>query len=264
LQQANYDKQLKNIEMLRLGASQKEKLIDAATKDFEVYKVARAAFVEDKINQTMKSQGKGTDALEDILIKTKQAKEAAFQSGMDKLMQKRVTNVQSAVPQRPINHEVAEKQRADKTSLLFKYNTAQDAYSTMLNFKNSGNYNAIVIDLVAKGLDQGSFDPIKFDPTVRSMFTKVGDKWKLAIGKGDEQELVKAAAKYFEEEAKSTYKEFKAQLPMYQRLSLETSINQGDAGILDLYARRAHKNILDMSQDLSTKGLKKADEKKAQ
>lgn len=258
LQQANYDKQLRNIEMLRLGASQKEKLIDAATKDFEVYKVARAAFVEDKINQALKD--KPTPALQEILTKTKLAKEAAYQSGMDKLMQKRVNQVQSAIPQRPITHEVATKERDSKDSLLHKYNTAQDNYQKMLDFKKSGNYNAIVIDLVSNGLNQGSFDPSKFDPTVRSLFVKVGDKWKLNItGKGDETALVKAAEKYFEESAKSAYNEFKDQLPMYQQLSLETSYRQGQKKpIYDIYARKPASDILNKTKDLSQSGLKKA------
>lgn len=257
LQQANYDKQLKNIEMLRLGASQKEKLIDAATKDFEVYKVARAAYVEDKINQAMKE--KPTTALQDALTKTKLAKEAAYQSGMDKLMQKRVTNVQSAVPQRPINHEVATKEKDSKESLLYKYNKAQDDYKKMLDFKKSGNYNASVIQLVANGLQQGSYNPDNFETTSRAIFQKLKDKGLKELGQGEQQMVVKAAEKYFEEAAKSAYNEFKDQLPMYQELSMRTSMQQGQKKpIFNMYAREPAPDILNKTKDLSQSGLKKA------
>lgn len=257
LQQANYDKQLKNIEMLRLGAAQKEKLMDAATKDFEVYKVARASFVEDKINQAMKDRP--TPALQEALTKTQLAKEAAYQAGMDKLMQKRVNQVQSAIPQAPINHETATKERDSKESLLYKYNKAQDDYKKILDFKKSGNYNASVIQLVANGLSQGSYNPDNFETTSRSTLQKLKDKGLKELGEGEKQMVVKAAEKYFEESAKSAYSEFKDQLPMYQELSMRTSMQQGQRKpIFNMYAREPAPDILNKTKDLSQSGLKKA------
>lgn len=257
LQEANYNKQLRNIEMLKLGAEQKNKLIDAATKDFEIYKVARASYVEEKVNKALGE--KPSPALQEILFKVQTAKEAASQSAMNNLMNKKVDQVVKAVPQLPIDHKQAMADVSNKESVISKYNKAIDDYNQIQDFKKSGNYNASVIKLIATGLEQGSYNPDNFDSTVRSAFEKVGDKWKLNVGRGNEQAIVKAAEKYFEENAKTSYKQAESILPMYQELSMRTSLQQGQKKpAFNLYTRTLPSDILNKSKDLSQSGLKKA------
>ena len=152
LQQANYDKQLKNIQELRIGMDQKQKLIDAATKDFEVYKVARANYIEDSINKTLQQQGKLTPALQEMLYKAQIAKEAAYQQSMMGLVEKYTNQTVSAIPQQPIDHKQAMSDVSNEKTPIGQYNKAIQDYNQMKDFKKSGNYNASVIKLVADGL----------------------------------------------------------------------------------------------------------------
>jgi hypothetical protein len=258
LQQANYDKQLKNIDALRVGMEQKQKLMDAATKDFEVYKVARAGYIEDSLNKQLQEQGKLTPALQEMLTKTQIAKEAAYQQAMSGIVDKYTNQTLSAIPQTPIDHKQAIADVSNEKTPIGQYNKAIQDYNQMKDFKKSGNYNASVIKLVADGLKQGSYDPSKFDPTTRSLVQRLKDQGEKALGEGEQQEVVKSAEKYFTETAKSAYKNVQSQLPVYWKASLQTSSQMGQKPIRDMYIPEAPQEILNQSADLSKTGMTKA------
>ena len=258
LQQANYDKQVKNIQELRIGMEQKHKLIDAATKDFEVYKVARANYIEDSINKTLQQKGKLTPALQEMLNKTQIAKEAAYQQSMMGLVDKYTNQTVSAIPQQPIDHKQAMSDVSNEKTPIGQYNKAIQDYNQMKDFKKSGNYNASVIKLVADGLKQGSYDPSKFDPTTRSAVQKLQDLGEKQLNSGEQQQIVKAAEKYFNETAKSAYNNVKNQLPVYWKASMQTSAQMGQSPVRNMYVPEVPQEILNQSADLSKTGMTKA------
>ena len=258
LQQANYDKQLKNIQELRIGMDQKQKLIDAATKDFEVYKVARANYIEDSINKTLQQQGKLTPALQEMLHKAQIAKEAAYQQSMMGLVEKYTNQTVSAIPQQPIDHKQAMSDVSNEKTPIGQYNKAIQDYNQMKDFKKSGNYNASVIKLVADGLKQGSYEPSKFDPTTRSAIEKLRDLGEKQLNSGERQQVVKAAEKYFNEAAKSAYNNVKYQLPVYWKASMQTSAQMGQNPVRNMYVPEVPQEILNQSADLSKTGMTKA------
>lgn len=258
LQQANYDKQVKNIQELRIGMEQKHKLIDAATKDFEVYKVSRANYIEDSINKTLQQKGKLTPALQEMLNKTQIAKEAAYQQSMMGLVDKYTNQTVSAIPQQPIDHKQAMSDVSNEKTPIGQYNKAIQDYNQMKDFKKSGNYNASVIKLVADGLKQGSYDPSKFDPTTRSAFQKLQDLGEKQLNSGEQQQIVKAAEKYFNETAKSAYNNVKNQLPVYWKASMQTSAQMGQSPVRNMYVPEVPQEILNQSADLSKTGMTKA------
>ena len=258
LQQANYDKQLKNIQELRIGMDQKQKLIDAATKDFEVYKVARANYIEDSINKTLQQQGKLTPALQEMLYKAQIAREAAYQQSMMGLVEKYTNQTVSAMPQQPIDHKQAMSDVSNEKTPIGQYNKAIQDYNQMKDFKKSGNYNALVIKLVADGLKQGSYEPSKFDPTTRSAIEKLRDLGEKQLNSGERQQVVKAAGKYFNEAAKSAYNNVKYQLPVYWKASMQTSAQMGQNPVRNMYVPEVPQEILNQSADLSKTGMTKA------
>lgn len=258
LQQANYDKQLRNIQELRVGIDQKQKLIDAATKDFEVYKVARANYIEDSINKALQQKGQLTPALQEMLNKTQIAKEAAYQQSMMGLVDKYTNQTVSAIPQQPIDHKQAMSDVSNEKTPIGQYNKAIQDYNQMKDFKKSGNYNASVIKLVADGLKQGSYDPSKFDPTTRSAVQKLQDLGEKQLNSGEQQQIVKAAEKYFNETAKSAYNNVKNQLPVYWKASMQTSAQMGQSPVRNMYVPEVPQEILNQSADLSKTGMTKA------
>lgn len=258
LQQANYDKQVKNIQELRIGMEQKHKLMDAATKDFEVYKVARANYIEDSINKTLQQKGKLTPALQEMLNKTQIAKQAAYQQSLSTMVDRKVTQTVSGMQQQPIDHKQAMADVSNEKTQIGQYNKAIQDYNQMKDFKKSGTYNSSVIKLVADGLKQGSYDPSKFDPTTRSALQKLQDLGEKQLNNGEEQQIVKAAEKYFNETAKSAYNNVKNQLPVYWRASMQTSAQMGQSPVRDMYVPEVPQEILNQSADLSKTGMTKA------
>jgi hypothetical protein len=254
LQQANFDRQLKAIDMLKVGMDAKQKYVDAATKSFEVYKIARGAYVEDLINKEMAKTGsKMPLALEEAYNKVVNAQNAAYQSALNNTIDKKVTQVSSGIRQSQITPELAEKMSVDPKTAIGKYNKAMDNYEQVQNFKGSKNYNATVIKLVASELEQGSYDTAKFDTTTRSVLEKLRDKGIKAFGDGEEQIIVQAAEKYFEEAAKSAYNGVKDQLPMFKSLSLQHTAGQNS----NLYSRNLSKDLLNKTKNLGELGTKK-------
>jgi hypothetical protein len=254
-QEANYNRQLKNIEASKLGMDQKQKLIDSATKDFETYQVARSYAVEQKAEEIMKKNGQQlTPALQEAYFKLQQDKEKNAQGLILAKADKMTNQVNSAIQQSQINPELANKMSTDPNTGIGKYNKAIDDYQTVQNFKKSGNYNASVIKLVADGLKQGSYDPSKFDPTTRSLVEKLKDQGEKALGDGEQQKIVKSAEKFFEENAKQSYNDVKNQIPMFKSLGMQHTVGQNP----DIYVRSLPKGLSNSMTDLSQSGLKKA------
>jgi len=257
LQQANYDKQVKNIQELRIGMEQKHKLMDASTKEFEVYKVARANYIEDAINKAL-PKGALTQALQDIKNKTQLAKQAAYQQTLSTMVDRKVTQTVSGMQQQPIDHKQAQADMSNEKTILGQYNKAIQDYNRVQSLKGSENYNGTVIDLIANAEKQGSYDPKKFDATTRSLYEKARDYGLSALGQGDQAKVVKAAEKYFELSASDAYKNAKGILPSYWNLSLKTTAQMGQAPNRHAYALELPKTLLNKSADLSKTGMTKA------
>jgi hypothetical protein len=257
LQQANYDKQVKNIQELRIGMEQKHKLMDASTKEFEVYKVARANYIEDAINKAL-PKGALTQALQDIKNKTQLAKQAAYQQTLSTMADRKVTQTVSGMQQQPIDHKQAQADMSNEKTILGQYNKAIQDYNRVQSLKGSENYNGTVIDLIANAEKQGSYDPKKFDATTRSLYEKARDYGLSALGQGDQAKVVKAAEKYFELSASDAYKNAKGILPSYWNLSLKTTAQMGQAPNRHAYALELPKTLLNKSADLSKTGMTKA------
>jgi hypothetical protein len=258
LQQANYDKQVKNIQELRIGMEQKHKLMDAATKEFEVYKVARANYIEDAINKALQEKGKLTPPLQEMKKKVELAKQAAYQQTLSTMVDRKVTQTASGMQQRPIDHKQAQADMSNEKTVLGNYNKAISDYNQIESFKGSKNYNSSVIKLVADGLKQGSYDPSKFDPTSRSAFQKLQDLGEKQLNSGEEQQIVESAEKYFELNALQAYKDVRSQLPSYWNASYQTSAQMGQNPVRDMYAKELPKTLLNKSADLSKTGMTKA------
>lgn len=258
LQQANYDKQLKNIQELRIGMEQKQKLIDVATKEFEVYKVARANYIEDSINKALQQKGELTPALQEMKNKVELAKQSAYQQSTMGLVDKYTNQVVSGMQQRPIDHKQAQADMSNEKTVLGNYNKAISDYNQIESFKGSKNYNASVIQLIANGLKQNSYDPSKFDPTSRSVLEKLRDVGEKQLNSGEEQQIVKSAEKYFELNALQAYKDVRSQLPSYWNASYQTSAQMGQNPVRDMYAKELPKTLLNKSADLSKTGMTKA------
>lgn len=256
MQEANFNRKLKNIEVSKLGIDQKQKLIDIAHKDFDTYQVARSYAVEQKAEKIMRDNGQElSPALQDAYQKIQQDKEKNAQGLISAKANKIINQTNSAIPQSQITPDLANKMSTDANSSLGKYNKSVDDYQQMQNFRKSGNYNASVIQLIATGLKQNSYNPNQFDTTTRSLFEKWRDSgFTKQLGKGEEQIIVKAAEKYFEESVKSSYDEVKSQIPMFKSLASQHTAGQNS----ELYVKPLPRDLLNKTQDLSKSGLKKA------
>lgn len=263
LQQANHDRQIKNIELLKLGVDQKQKLMDVSTREFETYKVARADYVTDAVNKEMAKSGKGlTLAMQELLSKTEAAAGAAKQSYLMNTIDKEQSQITSAIQQRPIDHKQAISDISNDKSPIGAYKKALTDYKEIESFKNSKNYNASVIKLVADGLKQGSYDPSKFDPTTRSVFEKLKDAGSKALSSGEEQQIVKSAEKYFEENLKSQFNSVKDSLPSYLQAGMMTSAQQTGKPVGDFYGLMPPQSFLNKTKDLGANGMTRVPENK--
>lgn len=254
LQQSNYERQVKNIELSKLSSDQKAKLFNAAEKSFQVYNAARTYAVESQVEQIMKEKRyQVTPQMQEMITKLGLEKERAAQNLINQRADKIATTVQASVPVSPLKPDDWRAMATDKESPLGAYNKAVKDYETVQNFKKSGNFNASVINLVSNGLDQGSYNPDNFDPTSRSLFEKVGDKWKLNItGAGDEQIIVKAAEKFFKENALSSYQAAKTIIPSAKAAGIQHGVSA------DIYVRSLPKSLSDQASNFSELGLKPA------
>jgi hypothetical protein len=170
----------------------------------------------------------------------------------------------AAVPKSEYTPEWATNQAKDPNTKLGAYNTAMKDYKLVKDFVDTGNGKAATIKLIADKLKQGSYDPSKFDTTVRSIAQKIKDYGLEKAGLGDAEELtlIKNAEKLFEADAVTRYNEVKDQFPLMRQLSLQFSAPTGvptDSTYVESLDRRLEKKALQKSFDPSKLGAKPVD-----
>ena len=249
MQEANYNKALKQIELSRLNIDQKNKLIDNLEKQRLIYEAARSDAVLDAGVRmaTAKNLGINPQAQE-VISKLQLAKEASARD----LIMKRADKIQQqySVQQSPLAQKDWLEQASNEKSVLGQYNKAIDEYNKVQSFKKSGNYNASVINLIATGLQQGSYNPDNFDATTRSIAQKIKDKGLAAVGEGDKQLIVQAAEKFFAERAKEQLNAVKGIIPRAKQAELQ---GMGEGSIIRAFPQ----DLANQQKDLSQTGMKK-------
>lgn len=256
LQQANYDKQVKNIQELRIGMEQKHKLMDAATKEFEVYKVARANYIEDSINKALQQKGQLTPALQEMKYKTQVAKEAAIQQSMNTMVDRKVTQTVSGMQQKPIDHKQVMADISNEKTPIGRYMLAKADYQKVKDMVTSGKDYGAEVYLIASqsGMGQGSYQEKNFDTTTRSAWQKAKDYGWKALGEGEKVSINKAALKFFEENLKTNYNNVKDALPSYLQAGVITSGQQTGKPVADFYKVLPPQEFLNKTTNLGVTG----------
>jgi hypothetical protein len=265
LQQMNYDAKLKNIQNTQLSIDQKSKLINAANQQFEMYKIGRTFAIEDAAERMMQKMGNQmTPALADAKYRLEQSKEATYRDVISKMATQTAESTTAAVPKAEYTPEWASSQAKDPTTKLGAYNTAMRDYKLVKDFVDTGNGKAATIKLIADKLKQGSYDPSKFDPSVRNIAQKLKDYGieKAGLGDAEELTLIKNAEKLFEADAITRYQETKDQFPLMRNLSLQFSASHGtptDSTFIESLDKRLVPKVQQKSFDPTKLGAKPID-----
>ncbi len=249
IQEANYNKALKQIELSRLNVDQKNKLIDNLEKQRLIYNAAQSDAVIATAEKYMKEKGLTLNPqAQEALMKLQMAKESAAKD----LILRRADKVQQqfSVQQSAMAPKDWLAEASNEKSVLGGYNKAIDEYNKVQSFKKSGNYNASVINLIASGLQQGSYNPDNFDATTRSIMQRLKDKGLKEIGEGEKQQIVKAAEKFFEERAKEQFNAVKGIIPRAKQAEMQ---GMGEGSVI----RAFPKELSNQQVDLGQAGLKK-------